>query len=276
MLKEFNFKKFGHLKLTDLAKSGNEFKPFHDHIKMFFLPKGSQLKVDFQEFHLKRDSLLFLNPKVIIQALNDHIQGGEMIYFNRDFYCVEMHDQEVACDGILYNNVFEVPFVELTSDQSSAVQNVLKEIKLEMAGQDSNTEEMLRILLKMVILKATRIWKEVHDFTEIDQDVDVQFLRKFSQLVERNFKTHHSVSEYADMLFITPKNLSKKIKLLSNESPNNIIKNRIIHEGKRLLVHTTLTVKEIAYQLNYDDVAYFIRFFSKSTGFSPTAFRKKF
>ena len=276
MLKEFNFKKFGHLKLTDLAKSGNEFKPFHDHIKMFFLPQGSQLKVDFQEFHLKRDSLLFLNPKVIIQALNDHIQGGEMIYFNRDFYCVEMHDQEVACDGILYNNVFEVPFVELTADQSSAVQNVLKEIKLEMAGQDSNTEEMLRILLKMVILKATRIWKEVHDFTEIDQDADVQFLRKFSQLVERNFKTHHSVSEYADMLFITPKNLSKKIKLLSNESPNNIIKNRIIHEGKRLLVHTTLTVKEIAYQLNYDDVAYFIRFFSKSTGFSPTAFRKKF
>ena len=276
MLKEFNFKKFGHLELKELSQSGNEFGPFHDHIKMLFLPKGSELKVDFQEFYLKSDSLLFLNPKVIIQALNDDVQGGNLIFFNRDFYCIEMHDQEVACDGILYNNVFEVPFVELTSEQSSDIQNVLQEIKAEMSNQDSNTEEMLRILLKMIILKATRIWKKVHRFTDQDQDADVQFLRKFSQLVEHHFKTHHSVSEYADMLFITPKNLSKKIKLLSKESPNNIIKNRIIHESKRLLVHTTLTVKEIAYQLNYDDVAYFIRFFSKSTGYSPTAFRKKF
>ncbi|WP_192349951.1 helix-turn-helix domain-containing protein [Algoriphagus sp. Y33] len=276
MLKEFNFKKFGYLELKELPQNGNEFVPFHDHIKMLFLPKGSELKVDFEEFYLKSDCLLFLNPKVIIQALNHDIQEGELIYFNRDFYCIEVHDQEVACDGILYNNVFEVPFVELTPDQSSEVQNVLQEIKAEMNNQDSNTEEMLRILLKMVILKATRIWKKVHQFTEIQQDEDVQFLRKFSQLVERHFKTHHSVSDYADMLFITPKNLSKKIKLLSNESPNNIIKNRIIHESKRLLVHTTLTVKEIAYQLNYDDVAYFIRFFSKSTGNSPTAFRRKF
>ncbi|SFT37009.1 AraC-type DNA-binding protein [Algoriphagus locisalis] len=275
MIKEFNYKKIGHLELSMLPKSGNEFKPYHDHIKLLFLPIGYELKVDFQEYHLQSDALLFLNPKVMIQALST-IHGGELIFFNRDFYCIEMHDHEVSCDGILYNNVFEVPFVELTPEQSAEVQQVIQEIKAEMSLQDSSTEEMLRILLKMVILKATRIWKQVHQFTEIHQDADVQFLRKFSQLVEQNFKTHHSVSEYADMLFVTPKNLSKKIKLLSNERLNTIIKNRIIHESKRLLVHTSLTVKEIAHQLNYEDVAYFIRFFSKSTGFSPTAFRKKF
>ncbi|MPT33342.1 MAG: helix-turn-helix domain-containing protein, partial [Chryseobacterium sp.] len=82
--------------------------------------------------------------------------------------------------------------------------------------------------------------------------------------------------DYAEMLFITPKSLSKKIGLLSKETPNDIIKNRIILESKRLLAHTTMSVKEIAYSLNYEDDAYFVRFFTKNAGVSPTSFRKQF
>ena len=62
-----------------------------------------------------------------------------------------------------------------------------------MKNEDGNTEEMLRILLKLIILKSTRIWKLQHQLTDSNQDSDVQFLRKFSQLVERHFKTHHTV-----------------------------------------------------------------------------------
>ena len=145
-----------------------------------------------------------------------------------------------------------------------------------MEDEDSNTEEMLRILLKLIILKSTRIWKQQHLLAEKDQQSDVQFLRKFSKLVEQHYKTHHTVADYAEMLFITPKNLGKKIGMVSKDTPNDIIKNRIILESKRLLVHTALTVKEIAFSLNYDDDAYFIRFFTKNTGISPLSFRKQF
>ena len=120
------------------------------------------MKVDFQEFLLEKDALLFVNPKVVIQPENTDIQGGELIYFNRDFYCIELHDQEVACDGILYNNVFEVPFIELSPEQSSNIQSIIAEIKMEMTNEDGNTEEMLRILLKLIILKSTLIWKMQH------------------------------------------------------------------------------------------------------------------
>jgi AraC family transcriptional regulator, transcriptional activator of pobA len=276
MLKEFNYKKFGNIELTQLQTDSNVFTPFHEHIKILFLPAGFHLKVDFREFLLENDALLFVNPKVVIQPINTSNQGGELIYFNRDFYCIELHDQEVACDGILYNNVFEVPFIELSSEQSSNIQNILAEIKTEMTSEDGNTEEMLRILLKLIILKSTRIWKLQHQLTDSNQETDVQFLRKFSQLVERNYKTHHTVADYAEMLFITPKSLSKKIGLLSSDTPNDIIKNRILLESKRLLAHTSMTVKEIAYSLNYDDDAYFVRFFTKNTGVSPTSFRKQF
>jgi AraC-like DNA-binding protein len=276
MIKEFSYKQFGNLEFTQENLDDNKLLSVHDHIKILFIPKGNSVKVDFQEFITETDSLLFLNPKVVIMPNEEDEMGGLLLHFNRDFYCVQIHDQEVACDGILYNNVFEVPFIGLDENQSAEIQKIIQDIQLEMQNEDSNTEEMLRILLKLIIIKSTRIWKQKHQLSQEEQQSDVSFLRKFSQLVEQHYKTHHTVADYADMLFLTPKNLSKKIGLLSKETPNDIIKNRIILESKRLLAHTAITVKEIAYSLNYEDDAYFVRFFTKNTGISPLSFRKQF
>ncbi len=274
MLKEFSYKQFGNIEFSKKAMEEITFTSIAEHIKILFIPKKATIQVDFQEFNMKTDALLFINPKVIIKPCETI--NGQLIYFNRNFYCIEIHDQEVACDGILYNNVFEIPFIQLDENQSKDVQNIIEEIKAEMNNEDSSTEEMLRLLLKLIILKSTRIWKQQHQLAESTQNNDVQFLRKFSKLVEQHYKTLHTVADYADLLFVTPKNLSKKIGLLSKSTPNDIIKDRIILESKRLLAHTQMTVKEIAYSLNYEDDAYFIRFFTKHTGLSPVSFRKQF
>ncbi|MFD2584250.1 helix-turn-helix domain-containing protein [Pedobacter vanadiisoli] len=274
MLREFSYKQFGNIEFSKKATDETVLNSISGYIKILFIPRKATIQVDFQEFTMETDALLFINPKVIIKPCET--VNGQLIYFNRDFYCIEIHDQEVACDGILYNNVFEIPFIKLDEIQSENIQNLIEEIKTEMANNDSSTEEMLRILLKVIILKSTRIWKQQHQLSEKNQHADVQFLRKFSKLVEQNFKTHHTVADYAEMLFITPKNLGKKIGLISKSTPNDIIKERIILESKRLLAHTKMTVKEIAFSLNYEDDAYFIRFFTKNAGLSPVSFRKQF
>jgi AraC-like DNA-binding protein len=274
MLKQFSFKQFGNVEFSEIAFDENSLTSIADHIKILFIPREANIQVDFQKFKMETDALLFINPKVILKPCKTI--GGQLIHFNRDFYCVEIHDQEVACDGILYNNVFEVPFIALDENQSKEIQTILQEVHAEMKNEDASTEEMLRILLKMIILKSIRIWKQQHQLAENSQQSDVQFLRRFSKLVEQHYKTHHTVADYAELLFVTPKNLSKKIGLLSKSTPNDIIKDRIILESKRLLAHTTMTVKEIAYSLNYEDDAYFNRFFIKNTGLSPLSFRKQF
>ena len=275
MLKQFNYKQFGSIDLAEYGKTAESANSIEDHIKIIFIPQYFGIKIDFQEFRMQHDALLFVNPKVIVQPLDMDASGPDLIHFNKDFYCIQIHDQEVACDGILYNNVFEVPFIELDKNKSAEIREIIAEIKSEMQSNDTSTEEMLRVLLKLVILKSTRIWKQQHQLTEERQNSDVQFLRKFSKLVEANFRTHHTVADYANILAMTPKSLSKKIGLLSKESPNDIIKNRIILESKRLLAYTSMSVKEIAYNLNYEDDAYFVRFFTKNTGISPTLFRKQ-
>lgn len=274
MIKEFSYKTFGKLEFSKTSAYINALNKINEHIKVLFIPKNAIIQVDFQELAMKTDALLFINPYVILKPCETI--GGQLMHFNRDFYCVEIHDHEVACDGILYNNVFEIPFINLNEEQSAEIQKIIRDIQAELKNEDSGTEEMLRTLLKLIILKSTRIWKQQHQLADNVQQADVQFLRKFSKLVEQHFKTLHTVADYADLLCITPKNLSKKISLVSKETPNNIIKNRIILEGKRLLAHTKMNVKEIAYTLNYEDDAYFVRFFTKHTGISPTSFRKQF
>ena len=274
MIKEFSYKTFGKLEFSKTSADNNSLNKINEHIKVLFIPKNAIIQVDFQELAMKTDALLFINPYAILKPCETI--GGQLMHFNRDFYCVEIHDHEVACDGILYNNVFEIPFINLNEEQSAEIQKIISDIQAELKNDDSGTEEMLRTLLKLIILKSTRIWKQQHQLADNVQQADVQFLRKFSKLVEQHFKTLHTVADYADLLCITPKNLSKKISLVSKETPNDIIKNRIILEGKRLLAHTKMNVKEIAYTLNYEDDAYFVRFFTKHTGISPTSFRKQF
>ena len=78
--------------------------------------------------------------------------------------------------------------------------------------------------------------------------------------MERHYIKYHSVAQYAELLHITPKALNKRITRYTNTTPNDIIKNRIILETKRLLAHTPLSIKEISYELGYEDTSYFTRF----------------
>lgn len=273
--KQFSYKKFGRLDLQGTVPEEVEGLLLNDFIKVVFLKKGAQLMIDFKDYHLENDAVFFINAGQWCQFIQDTCFGS-LIYYNRDFYCVEIHDKEVACDGILFHNVYEIPVVNLTEEQSSAIQQLYAEINAELIAEDSNLEEMLRLLLKQIIIKSTRIWKNAHDIQNEESHQELEFIRKFSQLVEWNFLIKHTVAEYADLLNITPKLLNKRISRFSKDTPNDLIKQRIILEAQRILAHTQLSVKEISYKLGYDDPSYFIRLFTKQTGLSPQGFRKQY
>lgn len=271
--KQFAFKKIGVVDLEDTGGS-YELSGYQEYVKIFFIKAGGKMQVDFNEYELEQDSLFFLSSNQWYQIKGDSTTGT-LLYYNRDFYCVEIHDKEVACDGILFHNAYDIPVVHLDAAQSLDIQRILNEIVSELAGEESTMEEMVRILLKQIIIKATRIWKQTHHAEE-DSGEDLEFSRQFSQLVEWNYTTKHSVADYAALLHLTPKALHKRVAKHANTTPNDIIKNRIILEAKRLLAHTELSVKEIGYKLGYDDPSYFIRLFTHQVGLAPQQFRKSY
>jgi AraC-like DNA-binding protein len=92
-------------------------------------------------------------------------------------------------------------------------------------------------------------------------------------LVQRHYADHKRVEDYADLLHISPKHLIAVCKEYTGNTPLNIIRDHLIAEIKKLLYHTDLSVKEIAYRLNFDEPGNFSKYFRSATGFTPLEYR---
>jgi AraC-like DNA-binding protein len=193
--------------------------------------------------------------------------------FNREFYCIMDHDKEVSCVGFLFYGAKQIMFTTLTKENSHKIDLLQQMFIEEFATVDNIQEDMLRMLLKRLIIIATRLAKQqflpVKDLP--DQKLDI--IRQFNLLVENHYKKEHSVKFYADQVNRSPKTLSNLFALYNNKSPIAVIQERIVLEAKRLLLYTDKSAKEIAYDLGFDDAAYFSSFFKKNTEVSPSDFR---
>lgn len=274
---EQNYKKLGLLLVDEESvRAVNSDEQYKALIKILFLPKGYALTIDFRQFVTTQDSLFFINANQFLQIQKAGKERGFFMFYNRDFYCVQIHDAEVACDGLLFNNIYNMPMTVLNEANGQLIKNLFVQIEEELGLNDSSQEEMIRTFLKQILLRAVRVWKQQQLGEMLSQDLELEFFRHFSRLVEIHFKAKHTVADYADLLHLAPKTITHKFKRLGLAQPNEIIKDRILLEAKRLIIHTNLTAKEIAYQLGYDDPAYFSRLFTSKTGDSPVSFRKKF
>lgn len=275
LLFEWNYKKLGMHAFDESNLHSANAKTFRPYIKILLVPKGYSLSIDFNHYQTAQHTLFFINSNQYLYITAASAEKARMIYYNRDFYCIQIHDAELACDGLLFNNIFEIPKVELSETGLQSTSHIFSTIQEELVSKDYSSEEMIRIHLKQLIIQATRAWRKQNlEGSSLPVPAEEDLFRNFSRLVEIHFRSKHSVSEYADLLGIAPKSLSTRLKKLNLENPNEVIKARIVLEAKRLIMYTDSSMKEIGYQLGYDDPAYFNRIFHQKAGCTPAAFKK--
>ena len=273
---EDQYKKLGLEMFSERNPEAIHSNLFISDIKILFIPEGYELTVDFNHYRTSVPSLFFLTGQRM--KIGKGKEEALLLYYNRDFYCIQIHDKEVACDGLLFHNVFEIPFVELDPEEAISIRNLFQHIKDELELKDSSAEEMIRTYVKQIIIRATRKWKQKNlDSGSLKiSGTELDVFRDFSRHLEIHFRQKHNVSDYAELLHIAPKTLTHKFKNLKLDSPNQFIINRILLEAKRLLFYTDKPVKEIAYDLGYEDPAYFNRLFTQKTGNTPSNFKKNY
>lgn len=103
-----------------------------------------------------------------------------------------------------------------------------------------------------------------------------QLTSDFVELLSEKYKSERSVSYYASELCVTPKYLSTVVKTVTGKTVNEWIDDYVITECKALLLSTPKTVEEVGYEMNFDSLSLFSKFFGRVAGLSPTAYRKKF
>ncbi|MEN2399363.1 helix-turn-helix domain-containing protein [Flavobacterium sp. MC2016-06] len=193
--------------------------------------------------------------------------------FNREFYCIVNHDAEVGCVGFLFYGIHHPMFIQLDATEKEAMSQLEKIFSAEWLSNDNFQGEMLRTLLKQLIIKTTRTAKLQNESYQEFPDEKMDIVRNFMLVIEGNFKKEHSVSFYAAALNKSPKTLSNIFSMLKQPPPSKLIQNRIVLEAKRYLHYTNKSAKEIAFELGFESPAHFSRFFKMYSGINVSEFK---
>lgn len=194
--------------------------------------------------------------------------------FNKEFYCVLDHDDEVSCNGIIFFGTQSLAPISLDKDMQRKFELLLQVFVDEFKTRDTIQGEMLKMLLKRLIIMHTRIAKEQLVTKKVSSS-QLETVRQFNLLVDVHFRTKKNVADYAELLFKSPKTLSNLFKKYNEKSPLQIIHERVVLEAKRLMLFTDLQSQQIAYELGFEDPAHFSRLFKKVTKLSPSDFKEE-
>lgn len=272
-IKTYSYKDIFSLETIQFEKACIFNKPKQiDTYKILWIKEGNgTYSIDFKSYSFNGNVLLFLSPGQVFSVSSEKIKEAYQLSFVKDFYCVQTHDAEIACNGVLFNSIYLNPFIYPSENKSKKLYFIINLLIEEFELADTAQYDMLQSYLKQFIILSLRLKKETTNTTE---DIETKLFKDFSLLVEQNFKKLHSVTDYANRLGISPKSLTKHLHKLGSKTPSDLIKNRIITEAKRQLLYSNEAVKHISFDLGFNDPAYFSRFFTKAVGASPLQFKK--
>lgn len=98
--------------------------------------------------------------------------------------------------------------------------------------------------------------------------------RKFTDILESEFRSGRSMADYAEALSVTPTHLTRVCRENAGQTAADMITGRVLHEAQMLLQRPDPAVQKIAQHLGFGSAAYFTRFIQNHTGQTPSALRR--
>lgn len=231
-------------------------------------------KIDFNTYEAEDDTIFFLAPGQVLEVEDEVIRQGYRVAFSREFYYLGSETRDMACNGLLFNNIYETaPCIRLSEADKKTFEHSVKNLFEELENPGHSHRELIMSYLNVFLIRATRLKREQSGVQK--QLAKQGLIDKFSGLVEQHYRVKHSVSDYADILNVSPKTLAKRLQSEYAQTPSQVIQGRLMLEAKRLLRFGENSVKEIAYELGFEDPSYFTRFFKKHSSVSPTLYAEK-
>lgn len=243
---------------------------------IWIIEGNGTIKSDFSTYKFGSNSIVAFTPYQPFMLSGDSPVRGIVLNFHPDFFCIHKHHEAVACNGVLFNNIYQSPVLCLDKKTATQLEGLLEQIKDEMLNGDLAQHEVLVSYLKIMLITASRKKVEEGDekIVEAAKESEPFILKNLRKHIEDHFRTKHAPSEYAELLNMTPKALGKVTKKHFSKTMTDLIAERIMIEAKRELYLTDKQVKLIANELGYKDEYYFSRFFKNYADVSPQVYRE--
>ena len=212
-------------------------------------------------------------PQVFLKPLNEafssevvQLNQGMLINFERDL--IEEDDEEYALDVMhLFNNSNRMVFAD-NPFEFALITKTIYLLQQEYI-KTGCSYIMLKTILKVLLLHLIRVNNDQYLLQELSQKRIYEFLK----LMETHYLSQTEVSFYTLEMGISDKRLNQILKDKLDRTAKQIIQQRQITEAKRLLIRSALTIKEIGFELGFNSLSSFSRFFKKSVGESPSTYR---
>lgn len=271
---EFELVSLGQLFYKHSEKLTSSHRTGFYHILWF--QKGSPIHlVDFNPVKVKPNTILFLNKDTVQRFDKKGGFDGKAILFTDAFFCKTETDTKFLRSTILFNDLFSVSQIQM-GETASLFASLFELMETELKNEKDNLQsDILKNLLHNFLLLSERERRK-QGFTEIKKDPDLDYVILFKDLLESNYRKLKRVSDYAKKLSVTGKRLNQATSKILDKSPKQMIDERVMLEAKRLLAHTGESVKEIGFDLGFDEPTNFIKFFRKYSNLTPLEFREQF
>lgn len=239
---------------------------------VLFIKEGKGLyHADFGVFPFAAPALLFSTPLQVVYLEKAESVKCTQLQFHGDFYCIEFHRTEVRCNGLLFNNIYIDPIVGLTEKEAKVFESVISDLKEEL-NHETLSDIVPRAYLQLFLAKSSSIKMNAISNNHSERD---ELMERFSQLLEEHYLSLRKPADYAELLSMSRDNFTRRCTRYFRKSPSQLIQERLMLEAKKQLHLTRQSIKEIAYNLQFQDEFYFSRVFKKFTKVSPQGFRDK-
>jgi AraC family transcriptional regulator, transcriptional activator of pobA len=242
----------------------------HDAYMLMFVQetKGGSHLIDFRRYPLLADRLFMLRPGQAHQRETKQ-ETGILVSFSEEFLQttgISAHDAFV-----IFSSVYQHPYLHL---HEKLKQTFLQLVEL-MQQELREPQPDMAILRRYLYILLQYLLRECHfQIEKLTPARHSERLFRLSSLIESHYREHKSISFYADALDITPKHLNSLCRQYLHTTVADMQHERILVESKRLLYFSSLSIKEIAYSLGFEDDSYFVRFFKRKSGTTPMQLRQ--
>lgn len=246
----------------------------HSFLMVLFTKGQGHHFVDFASFAYQEKTLLFVAENQVHQWEIHPENEAFVLAFSKEFLYKHAQDRDVLTSYRIFDFALQSPMLVLGDSDYGRFLTLFQELKFEFdqPEQDAFKQDIYRNLLRTILLLAERLKRSEVRSAPVAQYQD---FTRFREQVEADFIHTRNVQDYATTLGYSPKKLNQITQTTLNKNAKLFIDERVVLEIKRLLIHTNLSIKEIADRTGFDEPTNLVKFFKRYTQQTPLAFREQ-
>jgi AraC family transcriptional activator of pobA len=246
----------------------------HNFLQVFLLEEGlTILQNEEQSFEVTAPAF-FTIPKNVVHGFTSSDDCRGWIINLSDNFLENIFQKDA--DMVMELDAIHIEHLE-EGEETERIILAMRKIVSEFNQNLSGKAIMLQSLVSILIVRLHRLPKKTTDFLippNSDNTSKIYF-RRFMQLVKTANSFRKPIGEYASELFISPGQLNRICQSITGKSPKEIIIDYFMMEAQKALTNIEKSISEVAYDISFEDPAYFSRLFKKRMGISPKEFREK-